>query len=138
MLHLSALKPEPRLIRSKKLLTYRPVDGVERSKHVAVCRRQDHTTRLSVLKFPPVEDRGSRWGLHEGYASERFVPVRHADFIRMESVRAGCPAIVVEICAASARTDTEGGGGSLEEDEMRTASSSTPALCQWALFDVDK
>ena len=31
-------------------------------------------------------------------------------------------AIVVEICAASARTDTEGGGGSLKEDEMRTAS----------------
>ena len=83
MLHLSALKPEPRLIPYKELLTYRPVDGVERSKHIAVRRRQDHTTRLSVLEFPPVEDRGSRWGLHEGYASERFVPIRHANFIRM-------------------------------------------------------
>ena len=31
-------------------------------------------------------------------------------------------AIVVEICAASARTDTEGEGRSLKEDEMRTAS----------------
>ena len=31
-------------------------------------------------------------------------------------------ATVVEICAASARTDTERGGRSLKEDEMRTAS----------------
>ena len=83
MLHLSALKPEPCAIRRKELLTYRPVDGVERSENIAVRRRQDHTTRLSVLEFPPVEDRGSRCGLHEGYASESFVPIRHANFIRM-------------------------------------------------------
>ncbi len=38
-----------------------------------------------------MEDRGSGIGLNEGYASERFVPVCYADFIRMESVRACCP-----------------------------------------------
>ena len=91
MLYLSALKPEPRLIPYKELLTYRPIDGMERGKHVAMRRSQHHTTRLSVLGPSPVEDRGSKWGLHEGYASERFMPVRHADFIRMQSVRACRP-----------------------------------------------
>ena len=70
-------------MRQDELLTYRPIDGVKRSKYVAIRRRQYNATCLSILKSPPVKDRGSRIALNQRYASERFVPVRYADFIRM-------------------------------------------------------
>ena len=70
-------------MRQGELLTYRPIDGVKRSEHVTIRRSQHDAARLSILRSPPVKDRGSRIALNEGHASERFMPVRYADFIRM-------------------------------------------------------
>ena len=56
---------------------------MERGKHIALRRRQYHAVRAPILVFPPVESWGGRVEVGERDASERCVPVGHADFIRV-------------------------------------------------------